>query len=50
MPGSLNVRSLDPDLRSRIALEPETRELRYVLSNAFGFGGNNCSLVLGKLS
>lgn len=49
MPGSLNVREVDPELQCRIAVEPETRELRYVLSNSFGFGGNNCSLVLGKL-
>ena len=48
VPGSLNVRELDPELRSHILVEPETRELRYVLSNSFGFGGNNCSLLLGK--
>lgn len=50
VPGSLNVREIDPELRSRIAVEPETRELRYVLSNSFGFGGNNCCLIFGKLS
>lgn len=50
VPGSLNVRQIDPEFQSRIAVEPETRELRYVLSNSFGFGGNNCSLVFGRLS
>jgi 3-oxoacyl-[acyl-carrier-protein] synthase-1 len=47
IPGTLNVRQLDPSLRSRIALASEERSLRYVLSNSFGFGGSNCSLVLG---
>jgi 3-oxoacyl-[acyl-carrier-protein] synthase I len=50
MPGSLNVREVDPAFKSRIALEPEERDLRYVLSNSFGFGGNNCSLLFGRLA
>jgi 3-oxoacyl-[acyl-carrier-protein] synthase I len=49
IPGTLNVRELDPSLRSRIALASEERTLRYVLSNSFGFGGSNCSLVFGQL-
>ena len=47
IPGSLNTRTVDPSLRSRIVVEGEERGLRRVLSNSFGFGGNNCSLVLG---
>ena len=47
VPGTLNTRTLDPTLKSRIVLSGEQRELRRVLSNSFGFGGNNCSLVLG---
>ncbi len=47
VPGSLNTRTLDPSLKSRIVLSGEERPLRRVLSNSFGFGGNNCSLVLG---
>jgi 3-oxoacyl-[acyl-carrier-protein] synthase I len=47
VPGSLNTRTLDPSLKSRIVLHGEPRPLRRVLSNSFGFGGNNCSLVLG---
>ncbi len=47
IPGSLNTRALDPALKSRIVLDGEERPLRRVLSNSFGFGGNNCSLVLG---
>jgi 3-oxoacyl-[acyl-carrier-protein] synthase-1 len=47
LPGSLNLRRVDPALRSRIALEAEARPLRRVLSNSFGFGGSNCSLLFG---
>ena len=47
LPGSLNTRTLDPSFRSRIVLAAEERPLRHVLSNSFGFGGNNCSLVFG---
>ena len=49
IPGSLNVRQLDQQLKSRVAVLPEERPLRRVLSNSFGFGGSNCSLVLGYL-
>ena len=47
VPGTLNTDLLDPALKSRIVLSGAPRELRHVLSNSFGFGGNNCSLVLG---
>jgi 3-oxoacyl-[acyl-carrier-protein] synthase-1 len=50
VPGSLNVREVDPAFKSRIALQPEACELRYVLSNSFGFGGNNCSLLFGRIA
>ena len=47
LPGTLNTGRLDPALRARIVLESEDRPLRRVLSNSFGFGGNNCSLLFG---
>jgi 3-oxoacyl-[acyl-carrier-protein] synthase-1 len=47
VPGTLHTRRLDPSLKSRIVLTGEERPLRHVLSNSLGFGGNNCSLVLG---
>lgn len=48
VPGSLNVRAVDPRFRSRVVVKPEACDLRYVLSNSFGFGGNNCCLLFGK--
>jgi 3-oxoacyl-[acyl-carrier-protein] synthase-1 len=46
-PQSLNTRTKDPALRGNILLESQTLPLRRVLSNSFGFGGNNCSLLFG---
>jgi 3-oxoacyl-[acyl-carrier-protein] synthase I len=47
MPGSANTRSIDPALKSNYLLENRSAKIRRVLSNSFGFGGSNCSLVLG---
>ncbi len=47
LPGCLNVTTLDPSFRSRVILHNEERPVRTVMSNAFGFGGINCSLILG---
>ena len=44
IPGSLNTRVVDPDFCSNIILNNRKETLTYVLSNSFGFGGNNCSL------
>lgn len=49
VPVSLNTVEVDPELRGWIAMEPLERPLRHVLSNAFGFGGNNVSLVFGMV-
>jgi 3-oxoacyl-[acyl-carrier-protein] synthase-1 len=49
IPGTLNCTRVDPSLKSRILRENQTGSLSCVVSNIFGFGGNNCSLVLGKL-
>ena len=47
MPGGLNTEFLDPALNSRYLLQNKPGQVTRVLSNSFGFGGNNCSLVLG---
>jgi len=46
-PGSCNTRTLDPELGCAIQLQTVSRPLRHVMSNSFGFGGNNCSLIFG---
>ncbi|MET0089454.1 MAG: beta-ketoacyl-[acyl-carrier-protein] synthase family protein [Candidatus Thiodiazotropha sp.] len=47
MPQSLQTESRDPELGANILLQPQSAPLRHVLSNSFGFGGNNCSLIFG---
>lgn len=47
MPAGLNVRQRDPALRMHYLRENRATPLRRVLSNSFGFGGSNASLVLG---
>ena len=47
VPGCLNVARLDPAMRCDVATQNRARPVRRVLSNSFGFGGSNCSLILG---
>jgi len=44
-----NAEPLDPELADYPpVLRPESRELKLALSNSFGFGGTNATLVLGR--
>ena len=47
MPASANTRTLDPAISLNYLLARRDQPLRAVLSNSFGFGGTNCSLVFG---
>lgn len=49
IPGSLNTETVDPTFTSAIQLENRQQPVRHVLSNSFGFGGNNASLILGRV-
>lgn len=46
--GNLNFTSPDENSLSPVASTLEGVNIDYVMSNAFGFGGNNTSLVFGK--
>jgi len=48
MPGGVNTRAIDPALGVTYLLENTQAPLKHVMSNSFGFGGSNCSLVLGR--
>jgi 3-oxoacyl-[acyl-carrier-protein] synthase I len=48
LPGGLNTRELDPALPLEYLLGNREHPVRRVISNSFGFGGTNCSLVFGR--
>ncbi len=47
LPGCLGLREADPAFRSRVLARTEHRRVRRAMVNSFGFGGINCSLLLG---
>ncbi len=47
IPGTLNTRQRDSQLGAGVLLNNQERPLRTALSNSFGFGGTNCSLLFG---
>jgi 3-oxoacyl-[acyl-carrier-protein] synthase-1 len=47
MPGSPHTRQVDSAMRCNYLVEPRPARVRRVISNSFGFGGSNCSVVLG---
>ena len=48
LPGSVGTKSRDPALALDYLLASRPGAPRRVMSNSFGFGGSNCSLVLGR--
>ena len=49
MPGGVNTRDLDPAVGWDYLRQSRAEaRFRRALSNSFGFGGSNCSLVLGR--
>jgi 3-oxoacyl-[acyl-carrier-protein] synthase-1 len=48
LPGTANTRVLDVETAARVLIEGEPAAPGYVLSNSFGFGGNNCSVIFGR--
>jgi 3-oxoacyl-[acyl-carrier-protein] synthase I len=48
VPGGANTLAADPALPVRYVTQSYPAPLARVLSNSFGFGGSNCSLVFGR--
>jgi 3-oxoacyl-[acyl-carrier-protein] synthase-1 len=48
LPGSVGTQQLDPGMMIDYRIENGNAKIKRVLSNSFGFGGSNCSLILGK--
>jgi len=47
VPATLNTTEIDSQLRIGVQLSNMQLSIRNSLTNSFGFGGNNCSLILG---
>ena len=45
IPETLNTSAVDAGLESQIVLQNRSARVRRALTNSFGFGGSNCSLV-----
>ena len=48
LPASLNVREADPVCTFDLVREPRDARVQRVLTNSFGFGGANATLIFGK--
>ncbi|OIR17660.1 3-oxoacyl-[acyl-carrier-protein] synthase 2 [mine drainage metagenome] len=47
IPGGINTHEADPLLQLNYQLQNRDQVLTHVMSNSFGFGGTNCSLIFG---
>jgi 3-oxoacyl-(acyl-carrier-protein) synthase len=45
LPASLNIREVDPACRFDLVRLPREAKLDIALTNSFGFGGSNASLI-----
>jgi 3-oxoacyl-[acyl-carrier-protein] synthase-1 len=50
LPAGVNTTVVDPALRTRYLLANAAQPVNCVVSNSFGFGGTNASLVIGRRS
>lgn len=49
VPGTLNLDNKDPECDlNYVAENTEAADIKYAMSNAFGFGGQNSSIIVGK--
>jgi len=48
MPGGVHTTQVDPMLTAHYIRENRRSPVARVLSNSFGFGGTNCSLIFGR--
>jgi 3-oxoacyl-[acyl-carrier-protein] synthase-1 len=48
VPANLNLERPDAEFSSEFVMQTRSAPVRRVLSNSFGFGGSNCSLIMSK--
>ena len=49
LPGGINTRQLDPAIKLNYLFNNRSQPIARVMSNSFGFGGTNCSLIFGRV-
>jgi len=49
-PGTLNCEQPDPELAFQVLTSNVRRPIRFGMTNSFGFGGNNASLIFGRIN
>jgi 3-oxoacyl-[acyl-carrier-protein] synthase-1 len=49
VPGTLNCEETDPEVEFQVITDNVEADVRYAVSNSFGFGGNNAALIFGRL-
>ena len=50
IPGTLNCEQPDPDFEFSVLTDNVARPVRNAMSNSFGFGGNNATLIFGQIN
>jgi len=48
LPGTLNTEEPDPECQIPVLRDNVSRSINTALSNSFGFGGSNCSVLFGR--
>lgn len=46
LPGTPGLDVVDPELRANVLRDPTPARARRILSNSFGFGGQNCAIIV----
>ena len=49
-PGTLNLEQLEEGIELNTSASNQAMPLQFAMSNSFGFGGNNCSLLFEKVA
>ncbi|WP_086933064.1 beta-ketoacyl-ACP synthase [Agarilytica rhodophyticola] len=49
LPGTLNLEQVDQSIGLAMSPHNQQRKVRHVMSNSFGFGGNNCCLLFSNM-